>query len=183
MAESSLNNINTGSLAFKPVSKKINPYSQYNGLNQVVSNENAAIDFNNGVFDNSSYSDQTSGTTYNGSADYGLGKLGNIGDNINYDYGSIKPTTTTTNEDLGWFGVGDKGTSKFSSTMGGIGAGVGALSGLGSMYLGMKNYKLAKEANELEKDKYNRLIKEDEAADANKAKFAENVGGGATYVG
>ena len=74
-------------------------------------------------------------------------------------------------------------TSKFASTLGGIGSGVQGLAALGSMYYQGKNYKLQKEAAELEKDRYNRAVKADKAATENKQKFAANVGGGATYVG
>lgn len=74
-------------------------------------------------------------------------------------------------------------TSKFASTLGGIGAGVQGLASLGSMYYQGKNYKLQKEAADLEKDRYNRAVKADKASTANKEKFAANVGGGATYVG
>ena len=74
-------------------------------------------------------------------------------------------------------------TSKFASTLGGVGAGVQGLASLGSMYYAGKNYKLQKEAAELEKDKYARAVKADKADSANKQKFAANVGGGATYVG
>lgn len=74
-------------------------------------------------------------------------------------------------------------TSKFASTVSGFGAGVQGLAALGSMYYAGKNYKLQKEAAELEKDKYARAVKADKADSANKQKFAANVGGGATYVG
>ena len=74
-------------------------------------------------------------------------------------------------------------TSKFASTLGGIGSGVQGLAALGSMYYQGKNYKLQKEAAELEKDRYNRAVKADKASTENKQKFAANVGGGATYVG
>lgn len=74
-------------------------------------------------------------------------------------------------------------TSKFASTLGGIGAGVQGLASLGSMYYQGKNYKLQKEAADLEKDRYNRAVKADKASTTNKQKFAANVGGGATYVG
>lgn len=84
----------------------------------------------------------------------------------------------------GWFDVAPGAqTSKFASTLGGIGAGVQGLASLGSMYYAGKNYKLQKEAAELEKDKYARAVKADKADSANKQKFAANVGGGATYVG
>lgn len=84
----------------------------------------------------------------------------------------------------GWFDVAPGAqTSKFASTLGGIGSGVQGLAALGSMYYGSKNYKLQKEAAELEKDRYNRAVKADKAATENKQKFAANVGGGATYVG
>ena len=84
----------------------------------------------------------------------------------------------------GWFDVAPGAqTSKFASTLGGIGAGVQGLASLGSMYYQGKNYKLQKEAADLEKDRYNRAVKADKASTANKEKFAANVGGGATYVG
>ena len=74
-------------------------------------------------------------------------------------------------------------TSKFASTLSGFGAGVQGLAALGSMYYQGKNYKLQKEAADLEKDRYNRAVKADKASTENKQKFAANVGGGATYVG
>lgn len=74
-------------------------------------------------------------------------------------------------------------TSKFASALGGIGSGVQGLAALGSMYYQGKNYKLQKEAAELEKDRYNRAVKADKSSTENKQKFAANVGGGATYVG
>lgn len=74
-------------------------------------------------------------------------------------------------------------TSKFASTLSGFGAGVQGLAALGSMYYQGKNYKLQKEAADLEKDRYNRAVKADKASTTNKQKFAANVGGGATYVG
>ena len=84
----------------------------------------------------------------------------------------------------GWFDVPEGAqTSKFASTLSGFGAGVQGLAALGSMYYAGKNYKLQKEAAELEKDKYARAVKADKADSANKQKFAANVGGGATYVG
>lgn len=74
-------------------------------------------------------------------------------------------------------------TSKFASTLSGFGAGVQGLAALGSMYYQGKNYKLQKDAAELEKDRYSRAVKADKASTENKQKFAANVGGGATYVG
>lgn len=88
------------------------------------------------------------------------------------------------NTEQGWFDVAPGAqTSKFASTVSGFGAGVEGLAALGSMYYAGKNYKLQKEAAELEKDKYARAVKADKSDAANKQKFAANVGGGATYVG
>lgn len=94
------------------------------------------------------------------------------------------PNAGTPPNEQGWFDVAPGAqTSKFASTLSGFGAGVQGLAALGSMYYAGKNYKLQKEAAELEKDKYARAVKADKADSANKQKFAANVGGGATYVG
>lgn len=94
------------------------------------------------------------------------------------------PNAGTPPKEQGWFDVAPGAqTSKFASTLSGFGAGVQGLAALGSMYYQGKNYKLQKEAADLEKDRYSRAVKADKASTANKEKFAANVGGGATYVG
>ena len=94
------------------------------------------------------------------------------------------PNAGTPPKEQGWFDVAPGAqTSKFASTLSGFGAGVQGLAALGSMYYAGKNYKLQKDAAELEKDRYSRAVKADKADSANKQKFAANVGGGATYVG
>lgn len=94
------------------------------------------------------------------------------------------PNAGTPPKESGWFDVAPGAqTSKFASTLSGFGAGVQGLAALGSMYYQGKNYKLQKEAADLEKDRYARAVKADKAATSNKQAFASNVGGGATYVG
>lgn len=94
------------------------------------------------------------------------------------------PNAGTPPKEQGWFDVAPGAqTSKFASTLSGFGAGVQGLAALGSMYYQGKNYKLQKDAAELEKDRYSRAVKADKASTENKQKFAANVGGGATYVG
>lgn len=94
------------------------------------------------------------------------------------------PNAGTPPKEQDWFDVAPGAqTSKFASTLSRFGAGVQGLASLGSMYYQGKNYKLQKEAADLEKDRYNRAVKADKASTANKEKFAANVGGGATYVG
>lgn len=84
----------------------------------------------------------------------------------------------------GWFDVAPGSqTSKFGSTMSGIGAGIQGLTGLGSLYYENKKYGLQKQAAELEKDKYARAVKADKSDQANKALMARNAGNGATYIG
>lgn len=96
----------------------------------------------------------------------------------------VDPNANTPPKEQGWFDVAPGAqTSKFASTLSGFGAGVQGLAALGSMYYQGKNYKLQKEAADLEKDRYSRAVKADKASTANKEKFAANVGGGATYVG
>lgn len=68
------------------------------------------------------------------------------------------------------FDINDKGFSKFGSTMSGIGQGVQAVTGLGSLYLANKNY-------QLQKDQANYLKGRDAQNDARLAVFAKNVGG------
>lgn len=81
----------------------------------------------------------------------------------------------------GWFGVSPgSSTSKFGSTMSGVGAGVQGLAALGSLYYQGKNYGLQKEAAQLERDKYKRAVAADDRATANKKAFASAVGG--TYA-
>lgn len=117
-----------------------------------------------------------------------------------YDYAQVPDVTTVTQapvdanklptnvggttpppKEVGWFDVGDgASTSKFGSTAAGVGSVIEGLAGLGSLYYQNKDYKLKKEAAELEKDKYARAVKADDRAVENRKAFANAVGG--TYA-
>lgn len=97
---------------------------------------------------------------------------------------SVAPVTTNSGglAEQGW---GDKfaswftpqgtaGTSVGGNIMSGIGAGVGALSGLAGMYYAGKNY-------ELQKDNQKYLQNREAQSDARKKQFAANAGNSATY--
>lgn len=96
----------------------------------------------------------------------------------------VDPNAGTPPKEQGWFDVPEGSqTSKFGSTMSGIGAGIQGLTGLGALYYENKKYGLQKQAAELEKDKYARAVKADKSDQANKALMAKNAGNGAAYIG
>ena len=64
--------------------------------------------------------------------------------------------------------------SGWTETLGNIGTGVSALSGLAGMYYAKKNY-------DLEADQAKYLKSRDAASDARSSKFASNAGNGASY--
>lgn len=64
--------------------------------------------------------------------------------------------------------------SGWTETLGNIGTGVQALSGLAGMYYADKNYKL-------QKDQADYLKSRDAASDTRMSKFASNAGNGASY--
>lgn len=66
------------------------------------------------------------------------------------------------------------GISGWTETLGNIGTGVQALSGLAGMYYADKNYKL-------QKDQADYLKSRDAASDTRMSKFASNAGNGASY--
>lgn len=112
------------------------------------------------------------------------GKL--VYSNANYDLPAGASTTGVTpntgGEKPGWFDPqGTSGASKAGNVLGGVAAGVGALSGLAGMYYGYEQMKMQKEMNKLQKDAYNRQVKKDEQQEARLKEFAKNVGNGATY--
>lgn len=73
----------------------------------------------------------------------------------------------------GWFKPqGTQGTSTGGNILSGIGAGVGAASGLAGMYYSKKNF-------DLQKDQYDYLKSRDALSDNRTNKFAANVGNGA----
>lgn len=110
---------------------------------------------------------------------------GKIGINESaYDAMNSVGTDGLSKNSPGWFDVAPGSqTSKFGSTMSGIGAGIQGLTGLGSLYYENKKYGLQKQAAELEKDKYARAVKADKSDQANKALMAKNAGNGASYIG
>ena len=74
-----------------------------------------------------------------------------------------------------WFTpTGESGASVGGNILDAAGKGVGALTGLAGMYYTKKNY-------DLQKDQANYLKGRDAASDARNAKFAANVGNGASY--
>lgn len=93
---------------------------------------------------------------------------------------AVNPVNTTTDAGqswtdtiAGWFKPqGPQGTSTGGNILSGIGAGVGAASGLAGMYYSKKNF-------DLQKDQYDYLKSRDALSDNRTNKFAANVGNGA----
>lgn len=93
-------------------------------------------------------------------------------DGVTYG-GNTDTNQSWTDTIAGWFKPqGPQGTSTGGNILSGIGAGVGAASGLAGMYYSKKNF-------DLQKDQYDYLKSRDALSDNRTNKFAANVGNGA----
>lgn len=130
--------------------------------------------YNNGVqannpnmMDAASFNSTQNGYDFSGVANSGMGT--NYTSNSNNNNAGQSWTDTI----AGWFKPqGTQGTSTGGNILSGIGAGVGAASGLAGMYYSKKNF-------DLQKDQYDYLKSRDALSDNRTNKFAANVGNGA----